>query len=116
MLLTGDIIDGVEAERIGLVYKSVPEEELDSAVDKLANRIASVPKNQLVMMKLLVNQAYYNMGLHSTQTLATIMDGIARHTPEGMAFKKRAETVGFHQAVRERDNPSLDETTPLSKL
>jgi enoyl-CoA hydratase len=55
------------------------------------------------MQKLVVNQAYENMGLGTTQTLATLFDGIARHTPEGVAFKERAEQAGWKQAVRERD-------------
>jgi enoyl-CoA hydratase len=104
LLLTGDLVTGAEAARMGLVAEAVPEPELDAAVDRLAARLAGVPKNQLVMQKLMVNQAYENMGLATTQMLATFFDGIARHTPEGMAFKARAERVGFKQAVRERDS------------
>jgi enoyl-CoA hydratase len=104
MLLTGDLISGKEAERIGLVSMAVPPDQLDESVEKLALRIASIPKNQLMMQKMVINQAYENMGLATTQMMATILDGIARHTPEGVAFKKRAEDVGFKQAVSERDS------------
>ncbi len=104
MLFTGDLITGTEAEEMGLIYKALPMDELDKAVNTLANRIKGVPKNQLMMMKLMVNQAYENMGLSSTQTLATLFDGITRHSPEGMWFKERAEEVGFKQAVKERDS------------
>mgnify|MGYP002173912137 CR=1 FL=1 len=69
----------------------------------LAERMAAVPKNQLMMQKLLVNQAYENMGLQTTQMFATLFDGITRHSPEGVWFKQRAEEVGFQQAVKERD-------------
>ena len=104
MLFTGDPIDGTEAERIGLVLEAVPESELDTRVAELASRMAGVPKNQLMMQKLMINQAYDNMGLASTQMVATLFDGITRHTPEGLRFKARAEQVGFQQAVRERDS------------
>lgn len=104
MLLTGDLIDGREAKRIGLVHEALPAAELDGAVEALAARIGAIPKNQLMMQKLMINQALDNMGLASTQTLATLFDGIARHTPEGVAFKARAEAVGFRQAVAERDS------------
>lgn len=66
-------------------------------------RMAGVPRNQLMMQKLLVNQAYENMGLNTTQMFATLFDGITRHSPEGVWFKQRAEEVGFQQAVKERD-------------
>ncbi len=104
LLLTGDLVTGREAAEMGLVAAAVPEGELDAAVDRLAARMAGVPKNQLVMQKLMINQAYENMGLATTQIIATLFDGIARHTPEGFAFKARAEKVGFKQAVRERDS------------
>jgi enoyl-CoA hydratase len=104
MLFTGDLISGKRAAEMGLVFQSVPLAELDETVNRLANRIKGVPKNQLMMMKMMVNQAYENMGLASTQTIATLFDGMARHTPEGVWFKKRAEEVGFKQAVAERDS------------
>jgi enoyl-CoA hydratase len=103
LLLTGDTIDGREAERIGLVSEAVPAAELDAAVESLAARMASVPLNQLMMHKLVINQAFDNMGMASTQVLATVFDGIARHTPEGVAFKEQAEEVGFKEAVSDRD-------------
>ena len=104
MLFTGDLISGTKAEEIGLIFQSVPLEELDETVNQLTNRIKGVPKNQLMMMKMMVNQAYENMGLASTQTIATLFDGMARHTPEGVWFKQRTEEVGFKQAVAERDS------------
>ena len=104
MLFTGDLISGAKAEKIGLILQSVPLEELDKTVDRLTDRIKGVPKNQLTMMKIMINQAYENMGLASTQTIATLFDGIARHTPEGVWFKRRAEEAGFKQAVAERDS------------
>ncbi|MGD8739885.1 MAG: crotonase/enoyl-CoA hydratase family protein [Desulfobacterales bacterium] len=104
MLFTGDLISGKKAAEMGLVFQSVPLADLDETVNLLANRIKGVPKNQLMMMKMMVNQAYENMGLASTQTIATLFDGMARHSPEGVWFKERAEEVGFKQAVAERDS------------
>ncbi|HSJ27686.1 MAG TPA: crotonase/enoyl-CoA hydratase family protein [Acidimicrobiia bacterium] len=104
MLFTGDLITGEEAARIGLVLESVPESDLDDRVEALADRMASVPKNQLMMQKLMINQAIESMGLAQTQMFATLFDGITRHSPEGVWFKQRAEEVGFRQAVRERDS------------
>jgi enoyl-CoA hydratase len=104
MLLTGDTIDGKTAATWGLVYQSVSAPELDRAVDALAERMASVPKNQLMMQKLMINQAYENMGLANTQMIATLFDGITRHSPEGFWFKRHAERHGFHAAVEWRDS------------
>ena len=114
MLLTGDLATGIEAKAMGLVTDAVPADRLDARVDALAERLAGVPKNQLMMQKLAINQAIANMGLETSQTIATLFDGIARHSPEGMAFKHRAEEAGFKQAVRERDSGEyLDEIWPI---
>jgi enoyl-CoA hydratase len=104
MLLTGDTIDGRTAADWGLVLEAVPADELDSAVERLADRIAGVPVNQLVMQKMMINQAYDNMGLQGTQLLATLFDGITRHSPEGRWFQEFAKEHGFAAAVRWRDS------------
>lgn len=104
MLLTGDTIDGRTAKQWGLVYDAVPAAKLDAAVEALAKRMAGVPKNQLMMQKLMINQAYDNMGLAGTQMIATLFDGITRHSPEGVWFKQYAEKHGFHAAVKWRDS------------
>ena len=109
MLFTGDKINGVEAARIGLVLKSVPDEELDLEVEALATRMASVPINQLAMQKLVINSAV-EAQINQTQRLATVFDGISRHSPEGMNFKARVESVGWKQAVQERDGGTFDWT------
>jgi len=104
MLFTGDTIDGRRAAQWGLVLESVAPEKLDERVEELADRIVGVPVNQLAMQKLMVNQAYENMGLGSTQILATLFDGIARHSPEGRWFQSFAAEHGFHEAVNWRDS------------
>jgi enoyl-CoA hydratase len=110
MLFTGDKIDGREALRIGLVNEAVPADQLDARVEALAERISTVPVNQLMMQKLVINQAVEAMGLHQAQMFATLFDGISRHSPEGLNFKQRAEELGWKQAVRERDEGTFDWT------
>ena len=108
LLLTGDSIDGTTAVEWGLAAEAAPAGELTERFEALLERIARVPINQLVMHKLLVNQAFYAQGLQATQELGVFFDGIARHTPEGFAWQRRAAEVGFKEAVRERDYPFGD--------
>ncbi len=110
MLFTGDKIKGPEAEQLGLVLKSVPANDLDAEVERLAERISTIPVNQLMMQKLVVNQAIEAMGLKQTQMFATIFDGITRHSPEGLNFKARTEAEGWKTTVRERDLGTFDWT------
>ena len=108
LLLTGDSIDGTTAVDWGLAVEAAPAAQLDERFENLLERIARIPINQLVMHKLLVNQALYSQGLHATQALGVIFDGIARHTPEGFAWQRLAAEKGFKEAVRERDEPFGD--------
>lgn len=108
LLFTGDCLSGKEAQQWGLAIESAPLEQLDERFEILLERIARMPINQLIMMKLLLNQSVMQQGMHSTQMLGTIFDGITRHTKEGHAFQQRAAQTGFKQAIRERDEPFGD--------
>jgi enoyl-CoA hydratase len=108
LLLTGDSIDGTTAAEWGLAAEAAPADQLDARFEELLERIARIPVNQLVMHKLLVNQALYAQGLEATQKLGVFFDGIARHTEEGFDFQRRAAEAGFKEAVRERDEPFGD--------
>jgi len=107
-LLTGDEIPAAEAARIGMILEAVPDELLQDHAESLAKRMARLPTNQLVMLKMLCNQTVENMGLASSRTLASLFDGIARHTQEGLGFVERARSIGIREAVRERDDPFGD--------
>jgi enoyl-CoA hydratase len=107
-LLTGDEIPARKAAEIGLILETVPDAELLAHATALAERMARLPTNQLVMLKLLCNQTVENMGFASSRMLGTLFDGIARHTQEGLDFVARAGEVGFREAVRERDDPFAD--------
>ena len=109
MMFTGDKINGIEAAEMGLVLKSVPDDQLDGEVEALASRIASVPINQLAMQKMVINSAVEEK-INQTQRLATLLDGMTRHSPEGLNFKARVEEVGWKQAVDERDQGIFDWT------
>jgi enoyl-CoA hydratase len=107
-LLTGDEIPARTAAEIGMILEVVPGPELEARAGELARRMARLPTNQLVMMKLLCNQTVENMGFASSRLLGTLFDGVARHTQEGLDFVRRAQAVGFREAVRERDDPFED--------
>ena len=117
LMFTGDTIDGRQAADWGLANEVVPEAELDAAVMRLADRIAGVPRSHLAMHKLVVNQVMLNMGLEQAQTMATVFDGITRHNPEGLWFRRYAQAEGFKAAVQWRDSgkpiPEGDEARAL---
>jgi len=104
MLFTGDLVHGQEALKLGLCLDSVPLAKLDARIDEIVARIEGVPRNQLMIQKLMINQALENMGLQSTQMMATLFDGVTRNSPEGVWFKEQSELSGFKEAVRMRDS------------
>ncbi|MDR0216909.1 MAG: crotonase/enoyl-CoA hydratase family protein [Comamonas sp.] len=104
MMFTGDVISGKQAAEWGLANEAVDASELEAATMKLANRIAGVPRGHLAMHKLVVNQTMLTMGLEQGQMLATVFDGITRHNPEGMWFRRYAQAEGFKAAVQWRDS------------
>jgi enoyl-CoA hydratase len=104
MMFTGDTINGKQAADWGLATKSVPVDELEDATMQIANRIAGVPSSHLAMHKMVVNQVMLTMGLEQSQQMATVFDGITRHNPEGMWFRRYAQAEGFKAAVQWRDS------------
>jgi len=106
--LTGRPLSGLQAAEIGLINRAVPFADLETTVREEAARLAQIPLSQLAAMKLVVNQAYENMGLASTQTLGPILDGLMRNTPDARRFIGIAENEGVGAVVAERDGPFGD--------
>jgi enoyl-CoA hydratase len=106
--LTGRPLTGRQAADVELVNRAVPFAELEETVARLAGELAAIPSSQLAAMKLLVNQAYENMGLASTQALGPILDGLMRNTPDALRFIDRAEREGVRAVITERDGPFGD--------
>ena len=106
--LTGKPLSGAEAADVGLINRAVPFDQLEATVREQAEQLASIPASQLAAMKLMVNQAYENMGLNSTQTLGPILDGLMRNTPDALEFIELAESQGVGAAVARRDGPFGD--------
>jgi enoyl-CoA hydratase len=109
MLFTGECIDGRTAAAWGLAVESWPADELDERTETLVERISLLPVNQLMMVKLALNSALFAQGVATSGMVSTVFDGISRHTREGYAFQQRAATVGFREAVRERDEAFGDD-------
>jgi len=103
-MFTGDVLSGRQAADWGLANLAVPAEQLDAETFKLADRISGVPRGHLAMHKMVVNQTMLNAGLEQTQMMATVFDGITRHNPEGLWFRRYAQAEGFKAAVQWRDS------------
>ena len=113
ILFEGRVLSGSEAAEMGLIGESVPEAELDARVDAYIKSIIEVPLNQLFFQKQVINQAMEQMGLLNTQRLATVFDGMTRHSPEGVAFQEHAMEHGFKSSVKLRDS---QKPTPWSNM
>ena len=79
-------------------------------------RIAAVPVNQLIMVKLALNSALLQQGVATSRMVSTVFDGVARHTPEGHAFVADAVEHGFREAVEHRDEPFGDHGRRASQV
>jgi enoyl-CoA hydratase len=106
--LTGKPLTGREAAEIELINRAVPADQLGECVQELAGQLAKNPSSQLAAMKTVVNQAYENMGMRTTQVLGSVLDGMMRNTPEALAFVEKAVAEGVPAAVAERDGPFGD--------
>lgn len=117
LMFTGDVLTGRQAAEWGLANLAVPADRLEEQTLALATRIAGVPRGHLAMHKMVVNQVMLTMGLEQTQMMATVFDGITRHNPEGLWFRRHAQTHGFKSAVEWRDSgrpiPEGDEARAL---
>jgi enoyl-CoA hydratase len=109
--LTGKPLSGRQAAEIELINAAVPFADLEAAVAEQAEQLARIPASQLAAMKLIVNQAYENMGLQATQTLGPILDGLMRNTPDALGFIQTATEEGVGAAVRQRDEAFSDYST-----
>jgi enoyl-CoA hydratase len=101
--LIGKPLSGAEAAEVGLVNRAVPFERLEEEVAATARGLASIPASQLAAMKLVVNHAYENMGVSSTQVLGPILDGLMRNTPDALEFIERARSEGVRAVITDRD-------------
>ncbi len=108
LALSGRPLSGGEAAQLGLINTAVPFERLEDEVRAQAQRLAAIPASQLAAMKLIVNQTFENMGLHSTQLLGPILDGLMRNTPQAREFIELAEREGVAEAIAQRDGPFGD--------
>ena len=117
LMFTGDTLSGREAADWGLANQAVPLAQLEAETLALAERIAGVPSSHLAMHKMVDNQVMLNMGLEQTQMMANVFDGITRHNPEGLWFRRYAQQQGFKAAVEWRDSgrpiPEGDEAREL---
>ncbi|AKP59720.1 Possible enoyl-CoA hydratase/isomerase [Mycobacteroides abscessus subsp. abscessus] len=108
LLLTGDCLSGRQAYDWGLAVEAPEPDELDERTERLVERIAAMPLNQLMMIKLACNSVLINQGIANSAMIGTVFDGISRHTPEAHAFTADAIANGYRQAVRHRDEPFGD--------
>jgi len=106
LLLTGKLIDGTEAERIGLVNQVVPADQLETETRKLARSMTLLPRDGIAIGKATARLAYDSMGLSSAfgqgylgHTLFTNI----RYEPGEFIFIKRRRDVGMREAFKERD-------------
>lgn len=112
LLLTGDTLTGREAAEWGLAIEAPEPDQLEERTEALVQRIAAMPLNQLMMVKLALNSALLAQGVQNSRMISTVFDGISRHTREGYSFQQRAAEAGFRQAVRERDGAPYDDGGP----
>lgn len=115
LLLTGDIILGRDAAKIGLVLDAVPAEEIDDFAMDLAQRVALIDPELNATQKRIVNLAMEQMGMMTIQRLAIEMDARAHMTtgPRRMQFKKDMKESGLKQALTNRDGPFGDSIIKL---
>jgi enoyl-CoA hydratase len=105
LLLTGDMIGGKDAAKLGLVLEAVPAEELEAYVDALVDRMVLIHPDMLSGAKRQVNMAMELMGARTMQRMAAEMDARVHASPSSLKFREWMEQHGVAKGVRMRDEP-----------
>ncbi|BFM14529.1 crotonase/enoyl-CoA hydratase family protein [Maricurvus nonylphenolicus] len=113
LLLSGDPVSGKEAEQLGLVAMSVPEEELEAQVLKLAKRFTLIDPTMMATNKMAINRAYESMGLNQARETANTLDTVAHVAPIMQKFVQTAMTSGFKAALTENEAPFKADERPF---
>jgi enoyl-CoA hydratase len=103
LLMTGDLIDAREAERIGLVNRVVAAEQLEAEVDALADRIARVPPDVMAPTKLMLNRAMEVAGFAEAVELGLDIQSFVNMSETSRAFDEIVRRDGLKAALAWRD-------------
>jgi enoyl-CoA hydratase/carnithine racemase len=108
MLYTGCYIDGIEAEKISLINKAVPRDELEDEVDRMAKGIALMNCDQTAPLKDAINSVMEARGLGAcwrfTNDMQLVMQQRTMSAEEFNFFEVR-DKKGLKAAIDERDAP-----------
>jgi enoyl-CoA hydratase len=102
LLFTAKLIDGIEAERIGLVNQVVPSEELSSAAIAMASDVARTAEVGLRVSKLATNRWFENMGLLASTYSTADLDTFFHQSDSYVDFFKTVREQGMHAALEQR--------------
>ncbi len=108
LMYTGDAISGTEAERIGMINKAVPVDQLEAEVTKLAERIANQSADALAIHKEALNRWYQGMGMEASVMAAADYDYVYQHTESARNLFGKISEVGLKEAFTWRDTPYGD--------
>lgn len=114
MLLTGDLLRGRDAVKVGLALESVSSENLDTHVMALAKRIAATAPDLLACNKRIVNLGLELMGAKTLQRLASENDARGHLSAGRMQFRRSVEEFGLKEAIRRRDGAFGDGEVVIS--
>jgi enoyl-CoA hydratase len=103
LLMTGDLIDAREAERIGLVNRVVPADRLSDEVDALADRLARVPPDVMVPTKLMLNRAMEAAGFAAAVEMGLDLQAFVNMSETSRAFDEIVRRDGLKAALAWRD-------------
>jgi enoyl-CoA hydratase len=104
LLLTGDSISGADAARIGLIMQAVPREQLEEAVESLADRLCMIDPELLSANKRICNIALELMGARTVQRMAAEMDGRAHQAEAVREWGRISREQGLKAALEWRDS------------